>query len=199
MTKKDLRLGILVSGNGSNLQAIINACEQKKIPAQVAVVLSNNKNAFALQRAAKHHIPAFIVSNEAGMEQEIAKHLQDHKIDLICLAGFMRLLSSAFVKKWEHRIINIHPALLPSFPGLHAQKQALDDGAKFSGATVHFVDAGCDTGPIILQEAVAIETDETEESLTKKIRAVEHRLYVEAIELIANESLKIVGRRVLRK
>ena len=199
MIKKDLRLGILVSGNGSNLQAIINACEQKKISAQVAVVLSNNKNAFALQRAAKHHIPAFTVSNEAGMEQEIAKYLQDHKIDLICLAGFMRLLSSAFVKKWEHRIINIHPALLPSFPGLHAQKQALDDGAKFSGATVHFVDAGCDTGPIILQEAVAIETDETEESLTKKIRAVEHRLYVEAIELIANESLKIVGRRVLRK
>ena len=197
MSLKKLKLGVLVSGNGTNLQAIIDACAANKISAEVAVVISNNPKAFALERAKKHHIPV-LVAEGPGLEAEILKGLKEYHVDLVCLAGFMKILSPGFIKEWPQKIINIHPALLPAFPGLHAQKQALDAGAKVTGATVHFVDEGCDTGPIILQKNVLVLEEDTLETLTQKILEAEHQIYPEAIQKIANGELKLAGRRVIR-
>ena len=197
MSLKKLKLGVLVSGNGTNLQAIIDACAANKISAEVAVVISNNPKAFALERAKKHHIPVLIAEGP-GLEAEILKGLKEYHVDLVCLAGFMKILSPGFIKEWPQKIINIHPALLPAFPGLHAQKQALDAGAKVTGATVHFVDEGCDTGPIILQKNVLVLEEDTLETLTQKILEAEHQIYPEAIQKIANGELKLAGRRVIR-
>lgn len=197
MPHQKLRLGVLVSGNGTNLQAILEACRKKKSRAEVAVVISNNPEAFALKRAKKFKIATAVVGNTREAEAEILKILKLHKVDLVSLAGFMRLLSSSFLKEFPQRVINIHPALLPAFPGLNAQKKAFDYGAKISGATVHFVDEGCDTGAIILQEALKIADKDTAETLQKKILKLEHKIYPKAIDLIATERLKIVGRRVL--
>lgn len=195
---KKLSLGVLVSGNGTNLQAIINACEPNKIDAAVAVVVSNNPEAPALQRAKKHHIPPVTVANGADLETQILSTLKEHRVELVCLAGFMKILSPAFLREFPNRVINIHPSLLPAFPGLNAVAQALAHGVKVTGATVHFVDAGCDTGPIILQSAVPVLDGDTEESLAERIRREEHKIYPQAIQLIATESLKIEGRRVIR-
>ena len=197
MSLKKQKLGVLVSGNGTNLQAIIDACAANKISAEVAVVISNNPKAFALERAKKHHIPVLIAEGP-GLEAEILKGLKEYHVDLVCLAGFMKILSPGFIKEWPQKIINIHPALLPAFPGLHAQKQALDAGAKVTGATVHFVDEGCDTGPIILQKNVLVLEEDTLETLTQKILEAEHQIYPEAIQKIANGELKLAGRRVIR-
>lgn len=194
---KKLRLGVLASGNGTNLQALLDASEKKEITADVAVVLSNNPKAHALERAKKGRIPAFVVENDSGLESNLLKILKQHQVDLVCLAGFMKILSPSFIKEYPLRIINIHPALLPSFPGLKAQKKALEHGAKITGVTVHFVDAGTDTGPIILQSAVPILDGDTEKSLRERILQEEHKIYPKAIQRIATESLKIVGRRVL--
>lgn len=193
------RLAVFVSGSGTNLQAIIDA----GIPAvEIVLVLSNNPGAYALERAKKHGIPAEVADhkNYSGRE-EYEKHvlglLEPYNVDLIALAGFMRILSPHFVRAYKNKIINIHPALLPSFPGMHAAKQALESGVKFTGCTVHFVDEGVDTGPIILQAVVPVRDDDNEESLLERIHGEEHRIYPEALKFIASGKFRIDGKRVL--
>jgi len=204
MAEKKIGLAVLVSGRGSNLQAIIDAIERKEIPAKIEVVISDNPDAFALQRARKHGIPCQVVegksfSSREEYDREVLKVLGNYAVDLIILAGFMRVLSPLFVRAFPNRIMNIHPALLPSFPGLKAQKKALNHGVKISGCTVHFVDEGVDTGPIIIQAAVPVYDDDTEESLSERILKEEHRIYPEAIKLFAEGRLSVEGRRVFTK
>ena len=198
---KKTRLAVFVSGSGTNLQAIIDAQIES---VEIAVVVCNNPGAYALERAKKHRIPTEVVdhrqfSSREDFEKELIKRLEPYRIDLIALAGFMRILSSLFVRAYKNRIVNLHPALLPSFPGTHAAKQALDYGVKFTGCTVHFVDEGVDTGPIILQSVVPIHDTDTEESLLERIHREEHRIYPEAIRLFAEDRLRIEGRRVFIK
>ncbi|MDD5594287.1 MAG: phosphoribosylglycinamide formyltransferase, partial [Candidatus Margulisbacteria bacterium] len=182
-----LNLGILISGRGSNLQAIIDACESGKIPAKVAVVISNVASAGGLERAKKHNIPAIVFEpnnfkDKNTYELEIVKELKKHGVLLVCLAGYMRIVGQVLLEHFPHRIVNIHPSLLPSFPGLHAQRQALDHGVTVTGCTVHFVDRGCDTGPIIIQSAVPVKENDTEETLSERILQQEHHIYPIAIE-----------------
>jgi phosphoribosylglycinamide formyltransferase 1 len=191
-------LAVLASGSGTNLQAIIDAKIQK---IDIAVVFSNNPEAYAIGRARKHGIPVEIVDHRnyplrEEFEKEILMRLEPYNVDLIALAGFMRILSPFFIRSYKNKIINLHPALLPSFPGTHAVKQALDYGVKFTGCTVHFVDEGVDTGPIILQAVVPIHYTDTEDSLLERIHKEEHRIYPEAIRLFAEGKLKIERRRV---
>lgn len=201
MSEKKLKLGVLVSGSGTNLQAIIDACESGKILAEVKVVVSNKPNVFALERAKRHKIPNYVVDHKLyekreDFEREVIKILKQYEVELVCLAGFMRVLTPFFLKAFPQRVINIHPAILPSFAGINAQKQAIDYGVKFSGCTVHFVDEGVDTGPIILQSVVPVYDDDTEESLRERILKEEHRIYPMAIKLIAEGRISIEGRRV---
>ncbi|MBI5399188.1 phosphoribosylglycinamide formyltransferase [Candidatus Saganbacteria bacterium] len=196
-----LNLGVLISGKGSNLQAIIDACEREKIPARVAVVISNNPESYGLERAKNHKIPAVILnskdfSNKNTYELEIVKNLKQYDVGLVCLAGYMRIVGTVLLEHYPSKIVNIHPSLLPSFPGLHAQKQALDHGVTVTGCTVHFVNEGCDTGPIIIQSAVPVKEKDTEETLSERILQQEHHIYPLAIEFIAKGKLKIEGRRV---
>jgi phosphoribosylglycinamide formyltransferase-1 len=195
-----LRIGVLASGRGSNLQAIIEACEGGFIPGKVVAVLSDKKDAYALERARKHGIKAVFLDTAGKsrdeFDAEMASVLDKEKVELICLAGYMRLLGAAFVKRYYGRIMNIHPALLPSFPGLHGQKDALEYGVKVSGCTVHFVDEKMDHGPIIVQKTVPVMEDDTEESLAARILGEEHKAYSEAIKLYAEGKLKLEGRRV---
>jgi phosphoribosylglycinamide formyltransferase-1 len=196
-----LRLGALASGRGSNLQAIIDAIDAGRCPARVAVVVSDRKDAGALDRARRAGLPAVHVDplshpDRSAFDAAVTAVLAEHGVELVCLAGYMRLLSKEFIAAWRNRILNVHPALLPAFPGLHAQRQALDHGAKVSGATIHFVDEGMDTGPIVLQAAVAVGEDDTETTLAARILTEEHRLYPEAIRLYAEGRLAIEGRRV---
>jgi phosphoribosylglycinamide formyltransferase 1 len=197
-----LRLGVLASGRGTNLQAILDAIDAGRCPARVVVVVSDRAEAGALERARRAYIEAVHVEPQAGadraaFDQALAAVLAKHDVELVCLAGYMRLLSPAFVAAYRHRILNVHPALLPAFPGLHAQRQALEHGAKVTGATIHFVDDGMDTGPIALQAAVPVREDDTEASLSARIRAEEHRLFPEAIRLFAEGRLVVEGRRVV--
>jgi len=198
-----INLGVLCSGRGSNLEAILQSCEQGRIAARVAVVISDNPEAYALERARRHGVPAvyippgkFRTKLEPEIEAQYVATLKVHKVDLVCLAGFMRIIKSTLIQAFPQRIINIHPALLPAFPGLHAQKQALDYGVKIAGCTVHFVDEGVDSGPIILQAAVPVLEDDDEETLAARILEQEHRIYSEAIQLFAEGRLRIEGRRV---
>ncbi|MBN2058671.1 MAG: phosphoribosylglycinamide formyltransferase [Candidatus Saganbacteria bacterium] len=196
-----LNLGVLISGRGSNLQAIIDACEKGGIPAKVAVVISNKPDAFGLERAKKHDIPAAVFDpkqypDKNTYELEIVKTLKQHKVGLVCLAGYMRIVGEVLLEHYQGKMINIHPALLPAFPGLHVQQAALDHGVKVSGATVHFVDEGCDTGPIICQAAVPVKEGDTEEALSARILEQEHKIYPQAIKLFAEGRLKIEGRKV---
>lgn len=196
---KKTQVGVFVSGSGSNLQALIDA----KIPSvEIVVVVSNNPDAYAIERAKKNKIPVEVVdhrnySSREDFEREIQKRLDQYKIDLIALAGFMRILTPLFIRNYKNRIMNLHPALLPSFPGTNAVKQALMYGVKFTGCTVHFVDEGVDTGPIILQAVVPIYDTDTEESLLERIHKEEHRIYPEAVRLFGEGRLRIEGRRVL--
>jgi phosphoribosylglycinamide formyltransferase-1 len=196
---KKTRLAVFVSGSGTNLQAIIDA----RIPSvDIVLVFSNNPGAFALERAAKEGIPSLVLdhrkySSREEYDAEVLKMIEPYGINLIALAGFMRILSPLFVKAYKNRIINIHPALLPSFPGVNAAKQALDAGVKHTGVTVHFVDEGVDTGPIILQTVVPVLDDDTEESLLEKIHGEEHRIYPEAIRLVSSGKYRIEGKRVI--
>ncbi len=198
---KKMRVAVFVSGSGSNLQAIIDA----GIPSiEIALVFSNNPDAYALKRAENHGIPTLVVNHRdfksrEEFEGEILKHLEPLGIELIVLAGFMRILSPVLVRAYANRMINLHPALLPSFPGIHAARQAIEAGVKFTGCTVHFVDEGVDSGPIILQAVVPVEDGDDEDSLLQKIHAEEHRIYPEAIRLISEGRIKIEGKRVLRK
>lgn len=199
--KARLRVGVLVSGRGSNLQAIIDASEAGRIEAVVGIVISDVADAFALHRAKTHGIEAAFVDpnlfdTRETFEAAVLDLLRKHEADLVCLAGFMRLLSPRFVREFRNRIMNIHPALLPAFPGLHVQGKALKHGVKFSGCTVHFIDEGTDTGPIIIQAVVPVMDDDTEESLSARILTYEHQIYPRAIQLFAEGRLEVRGRRV---
>ena len=196
-----LKIGVLASGKGSNLQAIIDTIEAGKVSAAIMVVISDKSNAYALARAQKHGITSIFLDPKKSKTREeydhrIVEHLEKEGVGLVVLAGFMRILSPYFIKAYKYRIMNIHPALLPSFPGLHGQRQAIDYGVKISGATVHFVDEGCDTGPIILQSAVKVEDNDTEETLSARILEQEHKIYSLAIQLYAEGKLEVIGRKV---
>lgn len=198
---KKLRVGVLVSGRGSNLQAIIDAVQAGWLPVQVAVVVSDTPGAYALERARAAGIPTMVIERKqyaerSAFEQAIHDALQAYQVELITLAGFMRILSGQFTGRYPQRIINIHPALLPAFPGLHAQAQALAYGVKVAGCTVHFVDEGMDTGPIILQAAVPVQEGDTEETLGARILAEEHRIYPQALQLLAENRIRVEEHRV---
>lgn len=195
-------LAVLVSGNGSNLQSIIHSIEPGDLNARIACVISNNPDAYALTRAASRGIPCIVQENSGFKSRReydaaLVETLKGYGVELVVLAGYMRILSDVMVTAFPGAIMNIHPALLPSFPGLHAQQQALAYGVKFSGCTVHFVDCGTDTGPIILQAVVPVKQDDTEETLSSRIQQEEHRLFPEAIRLFVERKLTIDGRRVL--
>jgi len=197
-----LRVGVLVSGGGSNLQSIIDACQAGKVPAQVVAAVSNVEGAYGLERARKAGIPAYGVPHDgfasrAAFEDRLLAILREHNVELVCLAGFMRVLTPRFLSAYHGRIMNIHPALLPSFPGTHGQHDAHAYGVRFSGCTVHFVDEGTDTGPIIIQAVVPAFDDDTEDSLAARILAQEHRIYPRAIQLFAEGRLRVEGRRVI--
>lgn len=200
-----LNLAILISGRGSNMESILKSIKKKKIPIKPIIVISNKSDAKGLDIAKKLGVKTEVVESKGfkgdrlEYDKKIIKVLEENNVTqkngLVCLAGFMRIISPQFVQKYKNRIINMHPALLPAFPGLDAQKQALEYGAKYSGCTVHFVDDGVDTGPIILQSIVKIKDDDTEETLSKRILKEEHKAYPKAIELIAKGKIKINGRR----
>lgn len=199
-----LRLGVLASGSGSNLQAIIDSIEAGTLPAEIAIVVSDKSEAYALKRADKHRIETAVIDTRGfgSMEEfdaELVRLLKRHKIDLVVLAGFMRIVTRVLINAFPMRIMNIHPALLPSFPGLHVQKKAIEYGAKFSGCTVHFVDEGVDTGPIIIQAVVPVLDDDTEETLSARIIKEEHMIYPYAVKLFAEGRLEVKDRRVLVK
>lgn len=199
-----LRLGVLASGRGSNLQAIMDACRQGLVPAEVAVVISDKAGAYALERARSACIPGYYLDlksfdSKAAYEQAVVEILKSAQVQLVCLAGYMRLVGDTLLQAYANKIMNIHPALLPSFPGLHGHRDALNYGVKISGCTVHFVDEGMDSGPIILQAAVAVLDGDTEETLSARILEQEHRLYPEAIKLFAKGQLQVQGRRVVIK
>jgi len=199
-----INIGVLVSGRGTNLQAIIEAIEEGKIAGEIKVVMSDNPDTYALKRAQQYHIDTRYVDfkefkNREDYDKEIVECLKEKDVDLVVLAGYMRILSSYFIKMYKNRIMNIHPALLPSFPGLYAQKQAVEHGVKVSGCTVHFVDEGVDSGPIILQKAVEVKDNDTEESLAERILKEEHQIYPQAIQLFSQGRLVIKGKRVFIK
>jgi phosphoribosylglycinamide formyltransferase-1 len=200
---KKVRIGVLVSGRGSNLQAIIDNIEAGRLSAGIAVVISDQPDAYSLERARKHNIPAVHISAKGykGKREEydalLVKELQKREVELVCLAGFMRIITPALLTAFPDRVLNIHPALLPAFPGLHVQKAALEHGVKFSGCTVHFVDENMDTGPIIIQAVVPVLDNDTEDSLSTRILDQEHKIYSRAIQLYAEGKLRREGRRVL--
>jgi len=199
-----INIGVLASGRGTNLQAIIEAIEEGKIEGEIKVVVSDHPDACALKRAQQYHIDTRYINfkefkNREDYDKEIIKTLKEKKIELVVLAGYMRILSPYFIRTYKNKIINIHPALLPSFLGLHAQEQAVVHGVKISGCTVHFVDEGVDSGPIILQKAVEVSDDDTEESLAAKILKEEHQIYPRAIQLFSEGRLIIKGRKVFIK
>jgi phosphoribosylglycinamide formyltransferase 1 len=197
------RIGVLLSGRGSNFEALADSIAAGRISgAEISVVVSNREDAPGIARAKSRGIATKVLPSK-GLEREtfdrqVVAVLKEHQVELVCLAGYMRLLSPFFVAAFPNRILNIHPSLLPSFPGLESQKQALDYGAKFAGCTVHFVDENLDAGPIILQAAVPIEDHDTEASLSDKILREEHRIYTEAVKLVLASQYKITGRRVTR-
>lgn len=197
-----LRLGVLASGRGSNFQAIIDSMESGRIAVEIAVLITDSPGAFAIERAARHGIESLvIIPKEFGTRDayysRIANELQKREVGLVILAGFMRVVGRALIDAYPNRIMNIHPALLPSFPGLHGQKQAHDYAVKISGCTVHFVDEGMDTGPVIIQAAVPVLDGDTEETLSARILKSEHRIFPEAIRLFSEGRLEVRGRRVL--
>lgn len=196
------RLGVLVSGRGTNLQALINAGKKKNYPAEVVVVICDNPNAYAIVRAKKAKIPVYVIQREEyktkkEYEEKIKEILLSHKVDLIVLAGYMRIVGKTLLSTFPMKIINIHPSLLPAFPGLNAQRQAWEYGVKFSGCTVHFVDEGVDTGPIIGQKVVPVYDYDTPESLAERILKKEHKLLVEVVKRLFTEEYKLEGRRVI--
>ncbi len=197
----ELNIGVLASGRGSNFQSIIDAVEGGYIKATVRVLITDNPDAFAIERARKHHIEYIVmnlkqfISNDVYFEK-IAAELKNRGVGLVVLAGFMRIVGKPLIDAFRNRIMNIHPALLPAFPGLHGQKQAHEYAVKISGCTVHFVDEGMDTGPIIIQAAVPVRDDDTEESLSARILKFEHRIYPEAVRLFSEGRILVAGRKV---
>ncbi|HHW03036.1 MAG TPA: phosphoribosylglycinamide formyltransferase [Thermoanaerobacterales bacterium] len=206
---QELKLGVLVSGGGTNLQSIIDNIESGYLPAKIAVVISSKEGAYALERAKKHRIPAYVVKrkdfdSQEKYEDEMIELLRRHQVELVVLAGFLKVLSPHFVRAFPNRIMNIHPSLIPSFcgRGFYGEKvheAVLNYGAKITGVTVHFVDEGTDTGPIILQRAVPVKDDDTPDTLAARVLKEEHKIYSEAIKLYAEGLLEIQGRRVIIK
>jgi len=197
------RIGVLLSGRGSNFEALAGSLRAGRIPgAEMAVVVSNRDGAPGIAKALERGIAARVIPSK-GLEREVYDRqvvavLHEYKVDLVCLAGYMRLLSPYFVATFPNRILNIHPSLLPSFPGLESQRQALEYGVKFAGCTVHFVDENLDAGPIVLQATVPVRDEDTEETLSSRILSEEHRIYTEAVKMVLEGKYKIVGRRVVR-
>ncbi len=196
------KLGVLISGRGSHLKNMMDRCSRGEISASVAVVISNNPDAPGLRFPREAGIETVVLSHKhftARVEYDtaIVEHLKRCGVELICLAGFMRLLSPVLIRAFPQRIMNVHPSLLPAFPGLHAQKQAIEYGAKITGVTVHFVDEGLDSGPVILQRTVEVRPEDTEESLADHLLPVEHQAYADAVRLFCENRLKIEGRKVL--
>jgi phosphoribosylglycinamide formyltransferase-1 len=197
------RIGVLLSGRGSNFVALADSVATGRIPnAEIAIVISNREGAPGIDKAKERGIPTKVIPSK-GLEREVYDRqvvavLNDHKADLICLAGYMRLLSPYFVASFPNRILNIHPSLLPSFPGLESQRQALEYGVKFAGCTVHFVDENLDAGPIVLQAVIPVRDEDTEATLSERILAEEHRIYSEAVKIVLDAKYRIAGRRVVR-
>ena len=199
---KKLNLCVLISGNGSNLQALIDACTVPEFPAQIGLVISNKASAGGLVRAKKNQIPTLVVDHKAyptraDFDRVMTKAMEDNSTELICLAGFMRLLSDAFCDNWRDRMINIHPSLLPSFKGLGVHQAAIDSGVRFSGCTVHYVRKEMDTGPIVVQAAVPLQSYDTADSLAARILVEEHKIYPHAVRLIAEGKVTISNERAL--
>jgi phosphoribosylglycinamide formyltransferase-1 len=197
-----VNLGVLVSGSGSNLQAIIENIEAGRLDARIKIVISNVPDVFALERAKKHNLPSLVISHKGykrreDFDQGVVETLQAHGVELVVLAGYMRVVTSVLLRAFPLRVMNIHPALLPSFPGSHVWQTEVDYGVKFAGCTVHFVDEGADTGPIIIQAVVPVYDDDTADTLNARILKQEHKVYSQAIQLYAEGRLKIQGRRVL--
>jgi len=198
------RIGVLLSGRGSNFEALADSVGAGRLPgAEIAVVVSNREGAPGIERAKERGMAARVIPSK-GLEREVYDRqvvaiLHEFRVDLVCLAGYMRLLSPFFVASFPNRILNIHPSLLPSFPGLESQRQALEYGVKFAGCTVHFVDENLDAGPIVLQATVPVRDDDTEETLSSRILAEEHRIYTEAVRIVLEGKYRIVGRRVVRE
>ncbi|VAV84744.1 Phosphoribosylglycinamide formyltransferase [hydrothermal vent metagenome] len=198
------KVAVLASGGGTNLQSIIDAAEAGTLGAEVALVISDKPEAFALERAKKHSIKTAVVTKKdypsrEAFDKRLIEILKENSIELVVLAGFMRIISKQLIDAFPMRIMNIHPSLLPAFPGLDVQQKAIDYGVKFSGCTVHFIDEGVDTGPIIIQAAVPVTGDDTAESLSSRILKEEHRIYPEAIRLFCQGRLEVNGRKVFIK
>jgi phosphoribosylglycinamide formyltransferase 1 len=199
MIKK--RVGVLISGRGSNMESLLEAAKERSYPAEIVLVVSNNPEAPGLARAEAHAIPTAVIDHRphgkdrAAFERALEAVLEEHRVELVCLAGFMRLLTRDFVLQWQGRMLNIHPSLLPSFPGLDAHGQALKAGVKISGATVHFVAPEADAGPIVAQAAVPVRGDDTPETLATRVLEVEHRIYPLALRLLAEGRVKLMGNR----
>ncbi len=195
------RIGVLISGRGSNLQALIDAQREGSLGGEIVVVIANVKSAPGLDRARSAGIEAVFRSHTGrpreDFDRELVGVLRAHRVDLVCLAGYLRLLSPLFIHEFAGRILNVHPSLLPAFPGLHAQRQALEYGAKVSGATVHFVEEGLDSGPIVLQEAVGVEDGDSEATLAARILEVEHKIYPAAVRAVLGGGFRVEGRRVI--
>ncbi len=196
-----LKLGVLISGSGSNLQSIIDHIENGTLPAQIQIVVSNKPEAYGLVRAKKHGIPCAVLnhqdfSSREDFDLELIRILQNAGVELVVLAGFMRILTGSFLHAFEQKIINIHPALLPAFPGTHVQQKAIDYGVKFSGCTVHFVDEGVDTGPIIIQAVIPVHNNDTAETLADRILKEEHKIYPQAIRYFAEGRIIKKGRHI---
>lgn len=197
-----LRVGVLASGSGTNLQALLDACGTEGYPAKVAGVICNIEGAKALERAKAHGVAAALIAHKAyadraAFEKALVEQLQAWKVELVCLAGFMRVLGPGFLRAFPAKVLNIHPSLLPAFPGLHAQRQALQHGVRLAGCTVHFVDEGTDTGPIFLQAAVPVLPGDDEAALSTRIQAQEHLLYPLAVKLFAEGRARLEGRVVI--
>ena len=194
-------VGVLISGRGSNLQALIDAARAERLGGEIAVVFSNVEQAPGLERARRAGIPVAFRDHRGrkreDFDQELVELLRQHRVELVCLAGYTRLLSAGFVRAFPGRILNVHPSLLPAFPGLDAQRRAWEHGVKLSGATVHLVDDGLDSGPILAQEAVPVRDDDTPESLAARILEAEHRIYPEAVRRLLEGRIRIEGRRVV--
>jgi phosphoribosylglycinamide formyltransferase-1 len=196
-----MSIGVLASGRGSNFQSIIDAIESGSLKAKIVLLITDNPNAFAIERAGKHGIESLVmVPNQYGTRNDyykaVVQELRTREIGLVVLAGFMRIIGKPLIEAYRDRVMNIHPALLPSFPGLHGQKQAHDYGVRISGCTVHFVDEGMDTGPIIIQAAVPVSFEDTEDSLSERILKLEHKIFPEAIRLFSEGRLEVIGRKV---
>lgn len=199
-----LTIGVLASGRGSNFQSIIDSIESGFLKAGIAVLISDNPDAYAIERAKKHNIKSLVLKPKDFTDKNayysyIAEELKNRGVELVILAGFMRVVGKALIDQYRNKIMNIHPALLPSFPGLHGQKQAVDYGVKISGCTVHFVDEGMDTGPIIIQAAVPAYHDDTEDTLSERILKQEHKIFPYAIKLYSEGRISVEGRKVIIK